>query len=284
MALVVKIRSPSSIYFIFVALLAWTLNGQASVPLMLAQADVDARSNSLIIAADLSGESTGTDLDGDFDDEFDDDFDDEFGDGAPPLKISDPFESLNRGVFWINDKFYFYLLKPAAKAFRVIPEGARASISNFFSHWTTPVRFTSALLQGKVNDAGNELGRFVINTTLGVGGLFDAAKEQAGLRRKDEDFGQTFGVWGAPSGPFLMLPIFGPSNVRDGFGRLVDSSMNPFFYYMTDEEYWVVRSVEAVNDVSLDKDTYEAIKRDALDPYLFIRDAYMQNRQGKIEK
>lgn len=277
-------RSRSTLYFVFVALLGWNLNAQASVPIMLAQVETETEtetsSKALLIAAD----SGTADIDGDFDDEFDDDFDYEFGDDTLPLKISDPLESLNRGIFWFNDKFYLYLFKPAAKAFRVIPEGARASISNFFSHWTTPVRFTSALLQGKVNNAGNELGRFVINTTLGVGGLFDAAKEQAGLRRKDEDFGQTFGVWGAPSGPFLMLPIFGPSNVRDGFGRLVDSSLNPFFYSLNDEQYWVVRTVEAVNDVSLDKDTYEAIKRDALDPYLFIRDAYMQNRQGKIEK
>lgn len=256
---------------ILLPLIFWHSAGYAEASGVLAQME------------DPDASAMTDDGDEEFTDEFDDEFEDEFdADGPPP--VSDPLETMNRGFFWFNDKLYFYVLKPAAKAFRVLPEDVRASIANFFNHWTSPARFVNALLQAKINDAGNELGRFAINTTLGVGGLFDAAKEQAGLRRKDEDFGQTLGVYGFKPGMYLVIPVFGPSNVRDGIGRLVDGVMDPKYIYLDEKPYWGSRAVEAVNEISLDKDTYEAIKRDALDPYLFVRDAYMQNRAGKVAK
>lgn len=269
-----------------VPLLLWSLSAHGHAPYMLlAQADETGTAlEDTAAEPDAAIEEESGDFDEDFDDEFADDFDDDFGNGAEPLKVSDPLEPINRGFFWFNDKLYFYVLKPVAKAFRVLPEGARASIANFFQHWTTPARFVSCLMQAKLNDAGTELGRFVINTTLGIGGLFDPAKEKAGLRRKDEDFGQALGAYGVGPGIYLVVPVFGPRNVRDGLGGIVDGMMDPRYILLEEDEYWVTRGVDAVNELSLDKDTYEAIKRDALDPYLFIRDAYMQNRAGKVAK
>ncbi len=216
----------------------------------------------------------------DFDDDFGDDFDD--FDDEPELIVYDPFETFNRGVFWFNDKLYFYALKPVAKVFRNVPEPVRASTSNFFSNLTTPIRFVNALLQGKINDAGNEMGRFFINTTVGIGGLFDPAHKYVKLKKKEEDFGQTLGVLGISPGPYLVIPFVGPLNARDGVGYIVDTITDPVGIVWKGQDYYSAWVTEVINDVSLDKDTYEAITGDALDPYLFVRDAYMQNRKGKV--
>jgi len=218
------------------------------------------------------------------DDEFGDDFDDGFDDfdDEPELVVYDPFETFNRGAFWFNDKLYFYALKPAAKVFRKVPEPARVSISNFFSNLTTPIRFVNAALQGKINDAGNEMGRFFINTTVGIGGLFDPARKYVGLKKKEEDFGQTLGVLGINPGPYLVIPFVGPLNARDGVGYIVDTITDPIGIAWEGRDFYSAKTTDVVNSLSLDKDTYEAITGDALDPYLFIRDAYMQNRKGKV--
>ncbi len=210
-------------------------------------------------------------------------FEEEFE--AEPLVVSDPIEPFNRGMFWFNDKLYFYLLKPVARGYRfAIPEPARVSVSNFFSNLATPVRFINSLLQLKFRDAGTELGRLVINSTVGVAGLFDLAK-QDGLYKKDEDLGQTFGHYGIGSGIYLVLPVLGPSNVRDGIGRIGDGFMDPVPYLVPGAlEYIGVKAYDQVNDLSVDKDTYESIKKEQLDPYLFIRNAYTQRREALIEK
>lgn len=217
------------------------------------------------------------------DDEFIDEFDNSSTNGEP-FQVWDPIEGFNRGMFWFNDKLYFYALKPVAKGFRYLPESARASISNFFNNLGAPVRLLNAVLQGKINDAGIELSRFIINTTVGIGGLFDPAKNYASLRQTDEDFGQTLGYWGVSPGFYLVLPVLGPSNARDGVALVGDYYVDPMEQIWQNREYWIARTVDTVNTVSLDKDTYESIKRDALDPYLFIRDAYMQNRAARVKK
>lgn len=222
---------------------------------------------------------TSANTDGEFVDEFDNS-----STNGEPFKVWDPIESFNRGMFWFNDKLYFYALKPAAKGFRYLPESARASASNFFNNLGAPVRLLNALLQGKINDAGIELSRFIINTTAGIGGLFDPAKKYANLRQTDEDFGQTLGYWGINPGFYLVLPVLGPANARDGVALLGDYYTDPMEQIWQNREYWVARTVDTINTVSLDKDTYESIKRDALDPYLFIRDAYMQNRAARVKK
>ncbi|MDK2847120.1 MAG: phospholipid-binding lipoprotein MlaA [Desulfuromonadales bacterium] len=236
-------------------------------------------------AGELAGESQNYAVDDDFtNDDFT--YDDDFTNGeVETLQISDPIEPFNRGMFWVNDKLYFYLFKPIARGFRVVPEPARESVSNFFSNIGTPVRFANSLLQLKFQDAGTELGRLVINSTLGIGGLFDPAKAWFDLDKKEEDFGQTLGNYGVGSGFYIVWPIFGPSNARDTVGMVGDFFMDPLHYVeMKPAERVGLTALDKENDLSLDKDTYESVKQEALDPYMYVRNAYEQYRDGKIKK
>jgi len=200
------------------------------------------------------------------------------------LDVYDPLETINRGTFWFNDKLYFYLLKPVARGYRwLMPDPLMLGIGNFFSNLASPVRIINAGLQGKFTDAGNELTRFAVNTTIGIGGFFDTAKDHFNLTKKEEDTGQTLGYYGIGPGPYLVLPFFGPSSFRDGVGLLADSRMDLTYYLWEDWDYWSAIILKTVNTVALDKDTYEGVKRDALDPYLFVRDAWTQYRQNKVE-
>lgn len=236
--------------------------------LVLAAADSDADSKEIVVAED------------DF-------YDDELlflDEGEEILDVYDPLEPINRGIFWFNDKLYFYLLKPVAKGYRwVMPDPLMLGIGNFFSNLTSPMRILNAGLQGKFGDAGNELTRFAVNTTIGIGGFFDTAKDHFNLKKKDEDSGQTLGYYGIGPGPYLVLPFFGPSSFRDGAGLLADSRMDLAYYLWEDLDYWAAIILETVNIVALDKDTYEGIKRDALDPYLFVRDAWTQYRKNLVD-
>ncbi len=204
------------------------------------------------------------------------------------IEVYDPLEPINRGIFWFNDKAYFYALKPVARAWRILPEGLRVSVKNFFTNLESPVRIVNAGLQGKFTIAGNELTRFVTNTTLGIGGLFDPAREHFNLRLHDEDTGQTLGHYGIGPGPYLVLPFMGPSSLRDGIGKLGDTRLDLAYElwgrHAGDDnyDYLGARTIDLVNEISLDKDTYETVKQDALDPYLFIRDAYAQLRRNQI--
>jgi phospholipid-binding lipoprotein MlaA len=218
-----------------------------------------------------------------------DDFDAAFGDDDPVVSealISDPLQPLNRGIFWVNDKLYFYLFKPVAKGYRlVVPRPARVSVGNFFSNLATPVRAGNALLQFKFRDFGTETYRFVINTTFGIGGLFDPAESVAGVKRSVEDFGQTLGHYRVGHGFYLVLPIVGPSSLRDATGFFVDSFADPLRYANLDtDEYMGVKSLDSENRLSLDNDTYEGIVHDAIDPYSFIRAAYVQRRLAQVGK
>ncbi len=232
----------------------------------------------------VNKDSTNKSIVDDFDKEFADDFNDEVD---TPL-ISDPFEGLNRGVFWFNDKLYFYVLKPVARGYRVVPRMARKSISNFFSNLSSPVRIINSVLQLKFADAGNETSRFLVNTSIGLVGLFDAADRWGGVPKKDEDFGQTLGVYQLGQGPYLVLPFLGPSSLRDASGLVVDSFLDPFTTYLgrnlTLSEKTGIRVGLAVNYLSLDDDSYEKAKRDSLDPYLFLRAAYAQYRVAKVSQ
>jgi len=213
---------------------------------------------------------------------------DPFADDGADLQVADPIEPVNRAFFWFNDKLYFYLLKPVARGYRIIPEPARVSVDNLFSNLATPVRLANALLQLKINKAVSELTRFIVNSTLGVIGLFDPGKSWLGLEKADEDFGQTLGFYGAGNGFYLVLPVFGPSNLRDGIGRVgdyfVDPISSPLYFELNSWEEYALKGLDTVNTLSLDKDTYEGIKKDSLDPYLFLRDSYTQYRSAKIGK
>jgi phospholipid-binding lipoprotein MlaA len=164
----------------------------------------------------------------------------------------------------------------------------RISVKNFFLNLQAPLRIVNAGLQGKFAVAGTELTRFGTNTTLGIGGLFDPANEHFDQQPHDEDTGQTLGFYGIGSGPYLVLPILGPSNLRDGVGLFADTYLDLAWYLWGDDksddnyDYVGARVVDALNELSLDKDTYEGIKQDALDPYLFVRDAHAQYRRKQI--
>ena len=219
-------------------------------------------------------------------DDFDADFGDDFTAEAVVSEqlIADPLQSLNRGTFWVNDKLYFYLFKPVARGYGyVVPRPARVSVKNFFSNLAAPIRAGNCLLQLKFRDFGTEVYRFVINTTFGVVGLFDPAKSVAGVDKSVEDFGQTLSFYGVGHGFYLVLPIVGPSSLRDVSGNFVDYFADTFRYTnLTSTEILGLILIDAENRLSLDRDTYEGIIHDSLDPYLFIRAAYAQRRLAQV--
>lgn len=219
---------------------------------------------------------------------FDSDFDFDFGDestlAVKERLIADPLQPLNRGVFWFNDKLYFYLFKPVARGYRfVVPRPGRVSVSNFFSNLATPVRASNSLLQFKFRALGTELYRFAVNSTIGVVGLFDPADSMLGVKKSVEDFGQTLGHYQVGHGFYLVLPIVGPSSLRDGCGVFVDSYLDPLRYAkLNSVEYFSVKILDAETRLSLDRNTYEGIIADSIDPYLFIRAAYAQRRLAQV--
>lgn len=220
-------------------------------------------------------------VDDDFDQAFNDDFDD-----APAPLIADPLETLNRGTFWLNDKLYFYALKPVARVWRVVPRDGRRAAKNFFTNISSPLRIINAGLQRKPAAVGHELSRFLINSTFGIAGLFDVA-DKWGMTPVDEDFGQTLGYYGVGSGFYLVLPLMGPSSLRDLSGTVVDSFVLPgdaVTFRLSLAEQFALRGGMAINDLSLDNDSYEKLKRDSLDPYLFLRASYAQFRSAKVQK
>ncbi len=237
-------------------------------------------------SADEPSESTGDEKLGeakeDEDDEYDEDEDDEYGDEDVAL-ISDPIEQGNRDFYAFNDTMYFWVLKPLARVWGVIPEELRVSVRNVFYNIRFPVRFINCLLQAKGQKASYEFGQFFINTTVGFLGIANVAANYPHLQPSKEDLGQTFAVWGIGNGAYLMLPFFGPSSVRDGLGRLGDTFLDPIWWLVEDiGTSLAIRAGETVNDTSLRIGEYEALIEAALDPYIMIRNAYVQNRNKLI--
>lgn len=198
--------------------------------------------------------------------------------------VADPLEGFNRAVFVFNDKFYIYGLKPIAKGYaRVVPAFARTGIKNFFNNLFFPIRFVNDLLQGKGEAAGMEFSAFFINTTLGFGGLNDFAQKYVGLRLQDEDFGQTLGVYGIGNGIYLLLPVIGPSSLRDAVGRAGDWFVNPINYAQPWELSWGASGLEKVSWASFHIGEYDAFKKASIDPYTAMRNAYIQNRNALVK-
>lgn len=200
------------------------------------------------------------------------------------VQIADPLYPWNKAMYHVNDKLYFWLMKPLAQGYSiVVPEDARISVSNFFNNITTPIRFVSSLLQFKIKDAGNELLRFVYNSTAGVCGLVDAAKEDLGIKQQDEDLGQTLGSYGIGHGFYLVWPFLGPSSLRDTVGRIGDRFLDPVHYVNPTEASVGITVYDKVNETSFRIGDYEDLKKSAIDPYVSIRDAYLQYRKKKVE-
>jgi phospholipid-binding lipoprotein MlaA len=203
-----------------------------------------------------------------------------------PVVVHDPYQGFNRAMFSFNDKMYFWVLKPVDTVYAAyFPPGFRAAVRNGFHNMLFPSRFVNCALQGKMDKAGSETVRFLINSTIGLGGLFDVAEKEFSIHNYEEDFGLTLAHFGAGSGPFLMVPLVGPSNPRDLFGYAVDSGMDPMYYIPA--AIWVSPTVKAgkvVNNTSLSMSEYEDWKKAALDPYISMRDAYVQHREKEIKK
>jgi phospholipid-binding lipoprotein MlaA len=197
----------------------------------------------------------------------------------------DPWERFNRSVFEFNEGLDAYLLKPVVAGYRfVLPEFVREGIYNFFSNYSDIYTALQNMLQGKPDFAFNDLMRVVVNTTFGLGGLIDMATP-GGLEKHKEDWGQTFGVWGVPAGPYVVLPFFGPSNVRDTFGTVADLESDYLFRLLPDVA--LRNSLTGLRVVNARNTYYEAgdlLDGAAIDKYSFMRDAYIQRRQYQINE
>ncbi|MFZ4689727.1 MAG: MlaA family lipoprotein [Polymorphobacter sp.] len=209
--------------------------------------------------------------------------------GGLEVAEADRWEKSNREIYAFNKKLDKNVLKPTARVYRtVVPTAARHGITNVYGNYGEPASFMNALLQGKIKQAFRTLDRFLINSTLGVGGLADNA---TGLGRPEEseDWGQTFATWGIESGPYVMLPLFGPSTLRDGFGLAFDFVIDPadFARNAAFSPSWVWRGGQiAVRIVNLRDRVSEqggdAILADSLDEYTLIKSAYLQSRRNAI--
>jgi len=217
--------------------------------------------------------------------EEDDAFEDEDWSDDELSIVADPLEPINRVFFHFNDKLYFWILKPTATGYKFLfPKGFRISVRNVFANLLAPARVVNNILQGKVPESGVELGRFAINSTIGILGLFDVAKNTYNLEASEEDLGQSLGFYGAGPGFYIHWPILGPSNVRDSIGRFGDAYLDPLNYLAGNIYVRAgIYAGEKVNYTSLTLGDYELFKETALDPYVAVRDAYQQFRQGRVE-
>ncbi|MGF1477215.1 MAG: VacJ family lipoprotein [Geminicoccaceae bacterium] len=201
---------------------------------------------------------------------------------ADQVSEVDPYEGFNRGVFAVNETLDEYVFEPIAKGYRfVVPRPVRTSIGNALSNLGEPVTFLNDSLQGERERAGTTLSRFFINSTLGVAGLFDAAG-QLGYQRHDEDFGQTLGVYGVDQGPYLMLPVLGPSTVRDLGGTVVDIVTDPFFFIVGPVERLARGVVSGVDTREGLIEEIDELERSSLDPYASVRTIYLQARRQAV--
>nr|WP_043310647.1 VacJ family lipoprotein [Pseudomonas sp. ML96] len=191
----------------------------------------------------------------------------------------DPWEGLNRPIFSFNDTLDTYALKPVAKGYQAVtPQFFEDGVHNVFRNIGDVTNLANNLLQGKVQDAGVDTSRLIFNTTFGLLGFFDVASEM-GLQRSDEDFGQTLGAWGVGSGPYLVIPLLGPSSLRDAPAKIPDSFLGPYPYI----DHVPTRNVtRAVNVVDTRASLLSAEKMITGDKYIFIRNAYLQNREFRV--
>jgi phospholipid-binding lipoprotein MlaA len=221
-------------------------------------------------------------------------FEEEFGD-TNKNAVFDPFEKYNRAMTTFNDKLYINVIDQVARGYsKVVPEGGRVAVGNFINNLYYPVRFSNNVLQFKFKNASKETGRFIINSTFGIGGFFDIAKTNLGWEESDEDLGQTLGFYGFPEGPHIVWPFLGPSNLRDTLGFVGDTYLNPL---SNTKEHSInykipqnrlqeagIYGYEKINKASLHLGEYESIKKDAIDLYPFLRDAYTQHRKEQIKE
>jgi phospholipid-binding lipoprotein MlaA len=201
------------------------------------------------------------------------------------LEEYDPWEPFNEKMFSFNYNMDKYVLKPVAKGYNVVmPDRLQQMIDSGFDNLLVVQRVVNNLLQWRPKGAGAEVGRFLINSTLGIGGLFDIAKQEFGLRKTRVDFGQTLGIWGVGPGPFLVLPLMPPLTVRDGIGTAVDGAMDPLSYVLP--FIWTrlgMKIGNTINDRSLNLDLYQGFEETTVDLYSAVRNGYLQRRDSMIK-
>jgi len=205
----------------------------------------------------------------------------------PDVQIEeyDPWEPFNEKMFTFNYNFDKYLLKPVAKGYNVVmPDRVQQMIDHGFDNITVAPRLVNNLLQWNLKGFGTELGRFVINSTFGIGGLFDIAKQEFGIEKSKADFGQTLGKWGVQPGPFLILPFLPPLTVRDGIGYAADGAMDPLSYVLP--FFWDrlgMKIGDTVNDRALNLDLFQGFEETTVDLYSAVRNGYLQRRYYMIK-
>jgi phospholipid-binding lipoprotein MlaA len=201
------------------------------------------------------------------------------------VEVADPLEPVNRIMYSLNDTLYFWIVKPVGGFYKdVAPEPVRIGIRNFFQNLATPIRLVNCLLQGKGHAAGDEVHRFVVNTTIGVLGIGDPARDKFGYEPAEEDLGQTLAVYGLGNGLYLVLPLLGPSTLRDSAGKGGDLFLNPIFYVEPIEAAAGISAGKNVNEASFHIGEYEAFKAEAVEPYIAMRQAYIQYRNKQIQQ
>jgi phospholipid-binding lipoprotein MlaA len=204
---------------------------------------------------------------------------------AGPVRAEDdhdPWEGFNRAIFTFNDGVDRWVLEPVAKGYDVVvPDPLERCISNFFQNLRVPINSVNGFLQGKPVNGLSDVGRFTVNTTIGLAGFLDPAS-YFGLERHDEDFGQTLGVWGVPQGPYLMLPLLGPSTIRDTGGLVADSAMTPTWYFLDTAVTIGSRVFETVNARSLVLEDVKHAREASFDFYGFVRNGYLQRRASLV--
>ena len=215
---------------------------------------------------------------------FRDPFASESGHTKVPPKIKDPLQPMNRAFFHFNDKLYFWIVKPAGKGYtKVVPRPARTCVGRFFANVEYPIHLVNNLLQGKVKAAGVETGRFVVNTTVGVGGLFDPAKRWK-IEAHPADFDQTLGFYGLGPGIYFDWPVLGPSSARGSAGFAADGMLSPWVYVGGVAVSLVVPAERELNSASLRPGEYESLMKATLDPYVAMRSAYYESRAEVVGK
>ncbi len=194
----------------------------------------------------------------------------------------DPWETVNRKVFWFNEMADIYFVLPIAKGWRFTTPGiVRNAVENFNELLVMPVIFANNVFQLKPKNSIQDLGRILYNATFGLAGFIDVAT-MIGIPQNDEDFGQTLGFWGSPPGPYVVLPLFGPANVRDGIGRVGDTAATYYTSLLPIYVTFIVRGVELVNLRARYIEEVDENRRESFDYYVFLRDAYLQNREMRV--
>ncbi len=201
--------------------------------------------------------------------------------------VPDPIRGFNRAMFNFNDFFYLNILKPVSKGYRaVMPDDAEKGISNFFDNVNYPIRFAGNVLQFKFREAGQETGKFLVNTTVGMGGFFKISDDFDMFNTPPEDIGQAFGAWGMGHGFYIVLPFLGPTTLRDGIGRIGDNYAHPIpepWTLVDESEYRIsLQALDIVNDSPNLLNVYESLKGSAIDPYESVKDAYIQRRAKEV--